>query len=184
MTPIKNKISVWLLSCCVLLSCQQKTANVQEDIMKHYSEINKKLKDYKIKHVDDIRWAAGDAITGYYRDEEVKKIVSERFTDTCRTFTEYYFDDGMLIFVLKQNFVYNKPVSYTMEKANALGDSVWYDDKKTVLQVSRFFFNKNKMVKWISFDNKEVSDKTWTFTNKESSLWAEALVLLKELKEQ
>lgn len=180
-----NKVfKLFLLAIICFSSCKKKPANVVADIMKHYQEINKKQKDYTPKHVDDITSAAGGTITGYYRDNEVKKIVSEHFTDTCRTFTEYYFDEGMLIFILRQNFVYNKPVSYTEEKAKEKGDSTWYDDKKTKMEISRFFFYENKLVKWIGPDNKEIDAKSWAFTNKESALWAETIVLMKELKEQ
>src|ERR1035438_400226 len=109
------------LSFCLLLficfsSCRNKPEDIIADIKKKYTEINQKQNDLKSKHVDDITSAGGGSITGFYRDEEVKKIVSEHYTDTSRTFTEYYFDDGMLIFILKLNFVYNRPVTYTEEK--------------------------------------------------------------------
>ncbi len=180
-----NKTLTILLFAIVLFSsCKKKPEDAVAEAMKHYNEINNKQKDYKVKRVDDITSAASGTITGYYRDEEVKKIIAEHFSDTGRVFTEYYFDDGMLIFILKQNFVYNKPRTYTEEKATAVGDSVWYDDKKTRLDMGRFFFANNKLVKWFGPDNKEVSAKSWAFTNKEAALWAETILLIKELKEQ
>jgi len=180
-----NKVLTILLAAVTCFSsCKKKPENVIADVTKHYTGINAKLKDYTVKHVDDITSAASGTITGYYREDEVKKIEAEHFSDTCRTFTEYYFDDGMLIFILRQNFVYNKPITYTMEKANAGGDSVWYDDKKTRLDISRFFFSNNKLVKWFAPGNKEVPATSWAFTNKEAALWAETIILIKELKEQ
>ena len=82
-----------------------------------------------------------------------------------------------------EDYKYNKPASYTEEKAKANGDSIWYDDKKTRLEKSRFFFNENKLVKWNLPDGKEVDSKSIQFINMESRLWAETLVLMKELKE-
>ncbi len=181
---MNKALTILLLATALFTSCKKKPEDAVANAMKHYTEINNKQKDYTVKRVDDITSAAIGTITGYYRDEEVKKIVSEYFTDTSRTFTEYYFDDGMLIFILKQSFVYNRPRTYTEEKARAQGDSVWYDDKKTRLDISRFFFANNKLVKWFGPDNKEVSNKSWAFTNKETTLWAETIVLIKELKEQ
>jgi len=181
---MKNAWIILLITIVSAPACNKKPENIVAGVMKHYEEINRKQKDYKVKRVDDITSAASGTITGYYRDDEVKKIVAEHFSDTCRTFTEYYFDDGMLIFILRQNFVYNKPISYTEEKATALGDSVWYDDKKTRLDISRFFFSSNKLEKWYTPDGKEVPKKTWAFTNRETALWAETIVLMKELKEQ
>ena len=175
---------VFIVAIICFTSCKKKTSNVIADVNKHYSEINNKQKEYKSKRVDDITSAASGSITGFYREEELKKIVSEHFTDTCRTFTEYYFDDGMLIYIFRQHFVYNLPASYTEEKAMAKGDTAWYDDKKTRLEISKFYFSNNKLVKWIGPNNKEVTPNSWAFTNKESALWAETIVLVKELKEQ
>jgi hypothetical protein len=181
---MKKVLAILLMGIVCFSACKKKPENVIADILKHYDEINKKQKDYKLKHVDDITSSAGGTITGYYRDEEVKKIVSEHFTDTCRTFTDYYFDDGMLILVIRQNFAYNKPISYTEERAKEKGDSIWYDDKKTKLTISRFYFSGNKLVKWVDGDGKEVSNKSIEFINKESLIWAETIILMKELKEQ
>ena len=168
----------------VFSSCKNKPEDILADIKKKYTGINNKLKDYTPKRVDDITSAAGGSISGFYRDDEVKKIISEHFTDTCRTFTEYYFDDGMIIFILKQNFVYNCPVFYSQEMARAKNDSVWYDDKKTRLEITRYYFNKNKLLKWVMPGNTEVDPKTAEFIDKESELWAETVILIKELKEQ
>jgi len=154
------------------------------DIKKNYTKINGKLKDYTRKQVDDITSPGGGGITGYYQDDEIKKVIAQRFTDTNRVFTEYYYDDGMLIFVTEQNFVYNKPNTYTEEKALANNDSVWYDDKKTVMQISRFYFHKNKLIKWLDQDNSDVAVNSAKFIDKQPELWANAVVLLKQLKEQ
>jgi hypothetical protein len=112
------------------------------------------------------------------------KIVAEHYTDTCRTFTEYYFNEGMLIFILQQNYVYNKPMSYTEEKAKEKGDSAWYDDKMTRLEISRFYFTQNQMIRWVGPDGKEIPINSMQYLNKQSALWAETIVLIKELKEQ
>lgn len=174
---------LFLLLCITFSSCKKKTEDILADIARKYSEINTKQKDLKSKRVDDITSAGGGAITGYYKDDEVKKIVSEHFTDSCRTFTEYYFDDGMLIFVLAQNYIYNCPMSYTEEVAKRNNDTVWYDDKKTRLETSRFYFSKNKLIKWADPEN-DIPEKSAEFIDKESELWAKAVILIKQLKEQ
>lgn len=172
-----------LVTAMSFTSCKQKQEDVLAGIKKEYTKINEKLKDYTPKRVDDITSQAGGTINGFFRDDEVKKILAEHFTDTCRTFTEYYFDDGMLIYMVKQNYVYNKPVSYTEEKAKANNDSVWYDDKKTKLEISKFFFNKNKLIKWVAPGNVDVPVNSPDFAEKESILWAETIILLKQLKD-
>lgn len=174
---------LFLLALICFSSCKKKPEEVLASIKKHYNEINEEQKDLKSKRVDDITSKSGGTITGYYRDEELKKMVSQQYTDTNRLFSEYYFDDGMLIYILKQNYIYNKPASYTEEWARAAGDSVWYDDKKTRLELSMFFFNKNKMVKWSDPEN-DIPENSEEFIDKESALWAETVVLIKQLKEQ
>lgn len=164
-------------------SCKQKEEDALAGIKKSYTAVNSKLKDYKTRRVEDITNPGGGYITGYYRDDEVKKVVAEHFSDTSRTFIEYYFDDGMLIYVLRQDYHYNKPQSYTEEKARANNDSVWYDDKKTRLEINRFYFSKNQMVKWIDGDGNEVNTATARFIDKQSELWGETVILLKQLKE-
>jgi len=151
--------------------------------IKRYETINNKLGDYKPKTVDDITSRAAGTITGYYREEELKKMHSEHFTDTNRVFTDYYFDDGMLVFIQQQDYVYNKPNTYTEEKAKANNDSIWYDDKKTKLDISSFYFYKNKLVKWVKPGGNEVAPATADFIDKESVLWGETVILIKELKE-
>jgi len=164
-------------------SCKKKEADVIVDIQKTTADINKKLGKYTKKTVDDITNVASGTITGYYRDDEVKKIYAEHFAETGRTFSEYYFDDGLLIQIVDQEFIYNKPQSYTEEKARKDNDTAWYDDKKTKLEIYHYYFSKNKLIKWTGDDNKAISVSTANFTDKESELWAKTLVLLKELKE-
>ncbi len=82
------------------------------------------------------------------------------------------------------NFKYNRPDTLTEEKAKANHDSVWYDDKKTKMEITRFYLNKNKLVKWILPGGKEVSPVSAEFIDKEPMLWAEAALLIKELKEE
>jgi len=157
---------------------------VVTDVNKTRDKINKQLKDYTSKRVNDLSSKALGSIMGYYREAEVRKIYAEHYTDTNRVFDEYYFDDGMLIYVLEQNFKYNRPNTLTEEKAKANHDSVWYDDKKTKMEITRFYLNKNKLVKWILPGGKEVPPASAEFIDKEPMLWAQAALLIKELKEE
>jgi len=173
-----------LLLIIGISSCKKKEGDVIADIQKKTAEINKKLDKYKMRSVDDITNSAAGNITGYYRDDEVKKVYAEHFAETGRTFSEYYFDDGLLIQIIKQEFIYNRPRSYTEEKAKQDNDTVWYDDKKTKLEIYRYYFSDNKLIKWTGSDNKAITVSTANFTDKESELWAETLILLKQLKEE
>jgi len=181
--PLFGALSVFLLFIIFFSSCKKKEGDVIADIQKTSAEINKKLKKYTVKHTDDLTTRDGGSITGYYRDDEAKKIYTEHFADNGRTFSEYYFDDGLMIQIVKQEFTYNRPRSYTEEKARKDNDSEWYDDKKTKMEIYHYYFSKNKLIKWTGNDNNVITVSSANFTDKESELWAETVILLKELKE-
>ena len=171
------------VAAITVASCKKKPEDAVAEDKKHVAEINNKISDYTQRHTDDLTIRGQGAITGYYRDKEIKKMVHELYADTTRVFTEYYFDDGMLIYVHKQAFIYNKPMSYTEEQAKAAHDSVWYDDKKTRMEESSFYLSKNKLVKWIKPGKTAVSPQSPDFFEREQALWAEAAIELKQLRE-
>lgn len=180
-----NKLLAAALFFLICFSaCSEKQTDTLADIRRKYTKINDQLKDLTLKEVEDITSAGGGNINGYYKDKEIKKIYWEHFTDTNRVFTEYYFDDGMLIYAVEQDFVYNKPRTYTEEIARQNNDTDWYDDRKTRLLVSRYFLKKNKLIKWLAPGNVDMAVNTSDFTDKQSELWAKAALLIKELNEQ
>jgi len=177
-------ISLLLLLVIGFSSCKRKQEDILTSTKKTVEEINKGLQKLTKKQTDDITSVTGGSITGYFRDDEIRKIYYEHFGEKSRVFSEYYFDDGMLIYILKQEYIYNRPQSYTEELARSNNDTNWYDDKKTRLEISRFYFDKNKMIKWIDGDNIDVPVNKPDFINKQSSLWAETVILIKQLKEE
>lgn len=179
---------ILLLSLLVIVlgvsSCTEKQTDTLAKNRKACAKIDEKLNDFAKKQVDDITSAAKGNITGYYDGEEVKKITAAHFTDTNRVFGDYYFDEGMIIYINLQTYRYNKPNTYTEEVALAEHDSVWYDDKKTERKITSYYFKKNKLIKWLQPGNRDVPVNDPEFSNKESELWAKTLLLLKQLKEQ
>ena len=166
------------------VSCKKKQADVLADAKKNYEKINKQINEYTKKQVDDISSPEGGRITGYFREEEIKKMYVQHFGEKSRSFTEYYFDDGNLIYMLRQEFIYNKPNTYTEEKAKEANDSVWYDDKKTKLELSAFYFNDNNLIKWVGPGGTDIAVNTPEFVSKGPILLAEALIAMKQLKEE
>ncbi|MBX2907830.1 MAG: hypothetical protein KF744_17420 [Taibaiella sp.] len=163
-------------------ACKKKQEDILSTIKETRDKINSKLKDYSIRKVDDIVLKGNGVVTGYYRDDEVRKVITEEYEDERRTFTEYYFDGGELIYVVSQDYVYNKPMSYTEEVARFQGDSVWYDDSKTKLEVNKYYLDDNKLIKWTGPNDGDVPVNIAGFTQKEPLLLAHALMALKKLK--
>jgi len=165
-------------------ACKKKQEDILASIKASKEKINNKLKDYSVRKVDDIVLKGTGVVTGWYNDDEVKKVITEQYEDDHRSFTEYYFDDGELIYVTSQDYLYNKPMSYTEEVARFQGDSVWYDDTKTKLEINKYYLNDNKLVKWTGPSDSDVPVNIADFTQKEPLLLAHALMALKKLKNE
>lgn len=177
-------IAVFTIAVLGFSACKKKQEDILVSISKQKEKINKDLKKYTLRTADDIVSKERGIISGYFRDEEVKKVYTQYFGTENRSFTEYYFDDGMLIYVLSQVYIYNKPTTYTEDVAMESGDSVWYDDKLTKLEINRYFFDDNKLIKWTGPSNNDVPVNIADFSKKEPEIIAHALVALKHLKEE
>jgi len=181
---MKKMFSLLLMFGLSISACKKKQEDILASIKASKEKINTKLKDYSVRKVDDIVLKGNGVVTGWYNDDEVKKVITEQYEDDHRSFTEYYFADGELIYVVSQDYVYNKPMSYTEEVANFQGDSVWYDDTKTKLEVNKYYLNDNKLMKWTGPSDDDVPVNIADFTQKEPLLLAHALMALKKLKNE
>ena len=101
----------------------------------------------------------GGSVTGYFDSDKLVMASVVTIGETERETEEYFFDDNALICVKKERFIYNQPSYMTEERALKNGDTTWYDDKKTVMKVSYFYFYDDRMVKWINEDKKVISDE-------------------------
>jgi len=176
--------AVFILLFLVVSSCKKKQEDILANISKKTEQINAKLKEYTLKQVDDIVSVEKGVVVGYFRDEEAKKVNTQHFGEKSRTFTEYYFDDGMLIYVRSEEYVYNKPNTYTEEVARAANDTDWYDDKKTKLEINRYYFDKNKLIKWTGADKSDVPVNIADFVQREPTILAQALIALKQVNNE
>ncbi len=179
---MKKILTVLLISILGFGACKQKQENVLAGIKEKQEKINNTLNKYTVRQVDDLISKERGVITGYFRDEEAKKVSTQHFGTGKRSYIDYYFDDGMLILVESHDFVYNRPNTYTEEVAVAKGDSVWYDDKKTVLETNYYYFSDNKLIKWTGPSEKDVPVNIANFSQKEPEIIAHALLALKQLK--
>ncbi len=174
------------LSLAVLLlsvtSCKKKPEDMIANINKEQAKIDAKLADYTLRSVDDIVSQDHGVIKGYYKEKEVKKVVAEHYGEKGRKFDAFYFDDGMLIMVVSEEYIYNRSMKYTEEVARASGDSVWYDDSKTKREVNKYYFDDNKLIKWTGANKNDVPSNVADFTQKEPLLLANAILALKQLK--
>ena len=180
---MKKIIVAFLLATLCFSSCSE------DDIsgtIKMCSEINGHLSDYKKKSIDLTGiTAGGGSVSGYFKGKHLVMATVSTFAEYNRNVTEYYFDDDKLACVLKQDYTYNQPTYYTDEMAREDGDTAahgGYDDTKTKLKVTRYYFYDGRMVKWFDDNNKLISDNDRHYEFQTAMLLSDAEKLQKMLK--
>jgi len=115
-------------------------------IRQHYAQINRSAGLYKkVKKSLSGFSAEGGELVAYFHGPSVMKMVATYFGESGKASEEFYFWNGKLIFVLRTDFRYDKPLS---------GKVV----KKTE---DRFYFSNDQLIRWIDENAKEVaSDRT------------------------
>ena len=179
---MKQFLSFLFIVAISMTACKKKQEQILASTKEKREKINSKLKEYTYRRVDDIVTEGQGVVSGYFSDDEAKKVITERYDVTRRTFADYYFDDGMLIYVMTQDFIYNKPNTYTEEVARFQNDSEWYDDSKTKLEINKYYFNDNKLIKWTGPSSSDVPVNIADFSKEEPVILARAVLALKQLK--
>ncbi len=180
---MRKVITLFLIILLGMFSCKENSGEIK-DILEKCREIDKDSKDYTLKIMDGFPNPENNTIKGYYKGKDPSLLVIESYRDTCRIFTHIYFNANEIICAVEQKFVYNKPNTYTEEIAKAQNDSVWYDDKKTILKTGSMYFKENKLNKWLTNDNAEIPSSSSLFANKQDEIIEEALLAIKMFKEK
>ncbi len=193
MTEIRNlrlvTLSGWLklvtlvlLGVLCLYSCTPKSSGSEEDILKVCEETDKNLGSYTHRSMDGYPEPEKRKFNVYYKGKLPRLLIEEYYSDSARVFTRYYLDGDQMILAYQERFVYNRPTYMTEDSARNLGDTVWYDDHKTVLQTSTYVFNENKLKKWVGPDRKPVPSTDKMYNAKEEELVGNCLLMLKIFK--
>ena len=139
---------------------------VISDIREKFGAINYNLNSYKkIKKDLMEELTEGGELEGYFKKEELKKIVTSYYGEMGKLIEEYYFWDNELFFVFTQDYSYNMPMYMVGSKVDKIDEN-------------RYYIHNNKLIRWLN-PNKEKVAKS-KFTTKES----EILQNTKKLEEQ
>ena len=151
-------ISTFLLLTSNFLFGQEKDSLVA-DIRMKYSETRTNILHYDTKMIEirDESTEGGQAV-GSYDNSELKLIEVLWLGETGKRLIEYYFHDGQLIFAVKQDFDYNRPIYWLEEN----GDNEVFDPKKTTVKEDRYYFNNEKLFLWLDNDKQEQDLTTGT----------------------
>jgi hypothetical protein len=139
----KNFIIVCLLFAAVSVPAADTSVEEKvKTIRAHYSEIEGSLNNCKqVKRDLPGESAEGGALTGYLKDSSVRKLSARFLGESGKALEEYYFWDTQLIFVLRVESHYTKPMSgVTKEKTE-----------------ERFYFAAGKLIRWLDAEKKDVT---------------------------
>lgn len=129
---------------------------VISDIREKFGAVNYNLNSYKkIKKDLMDETTEGGELEGYFKKEELKKIVTSYYGEMGKLIEEYYFWDNELFFVFTQDYSYNMPMYMDGSKVDKIDEN-------------RYYIHKNKLIRWLN-PNKEKVAKS-KFTKKETEI--------------
>ena len=123
-----------------------------QSIRQHYSQINSGVPRYKRVKKNLTGFSAeGGELIAYFHGPTIMKMVATYYGETGRASEEYYYWDGKLIFVLRRDHRYSKPLS----------------GKIVSTKEDRFYFSNDKLIRWIDENAKQVATDAPEFQEKQ-----------------
>lgn len=101
----------------------------------------------------------GHAIA-YYNGNQLRYIETTHYAETGKTNAQYFFDKGQLVFAVKKDAHYNRPIYYDKKRAEEDGDTEFFDPSKSITETTTYFFSSEKLILLLDKDNKEVASAT------------------------
>lgn len=158
------------LSFMLFLICSSSIAQNQiQSIREHFKYVNDNISSMRIEKSKTFDESTdGAEITKYFNEERCVKIRLEYFGETGKLFREYYVSNDELLFVFDQEYNYNMPYYMDSVRAAQSGFDQWFDPSKTNLLESRFYFDNDKMIRWINPSGKHILKGAEGWLDKES----------------
>lgn len=145
-----------LLTIC-LVAAGTATARPQAtdpllSIRREYASINSNLAKYKVVRKKLSGFSAeGGELVAHLDGRSIMKIAATFYGEMGRTREEYYYSDSHLIFVFSKQFSNARPLS----------------GKVVRTKENRFYFNNDKLIKWINEDGKDSSAVNTEYAEKQ-----------------
>ena len=123
-----------------------------QSIRQSYAAINRKQARYrKVKKELSGFSAEGGVLTTYFEGPNIVKILATYYGEMGRTNEEFYYRDRKLVFVLRTQLNYNRPLS----------------GKVVSTKLDRFYFNQDKLIRWIDSSGKFMSPEAGEYQEQE-----------------
>ncbi len=175
-----RKVALSGIFVLALASCRE------DDItgtVKQCKEIDAKMTAYKLKKIvlpeskDE-----GGSVSIFTQEQKLVLTTDTAYTSAGTSSARYYFDNGDLICVVQNEYVYNQPIYMTREHADS-NQHEFFDPTKTVLKTNRFYFYNGRMVKWINENNIDVSSENKRYDLQQAILQKDAEKIKKMARE-
>jgi hypothetical protein len=131
------------------------SAQVEESIAsirQHYAQINRDAAKYKkVKKELSGFSAEGGQLVAYFDGPSIMKIAATFYGESGKASEEYYYWDNQLIFVLRTDYRYSKPLSGKVVRTT----------------VDRFYFSNDKLIRWIDENGKQAASDTSEYSDKQ-----------------
>ena len=145
-------ITLTLFLFPVFAQTSAQTTDPIAPIRQHYAQINRNARLYrKVKKELSGFSAEGGELVAYFHGPSIMKMVATYFGEGGKATEEYYYWDGKLIFVLRTDYRYNRPLTGKIVKT----------------EVSRFYFNDDKLIRWIDETGKQMAAGTTEYQEKQ-----------------
>lgn len=123
-----------------------------QSIRRHYAEINRSAAKYrKVKKELSGFSTEGGGLVAYFEGPSIMKITATFYGETGRATEDYYYQDGKLIFVLRTDYRYNKPLSGKIVRTT----------------LNRFYFSNDRLIRWIDESGKQVASEKSEYQDKQ-----------------
>ncbi len=90
-------------------------------------------------------------LVAYFDGPNIMKISATFYGESGKAAEEYYYWDGKLIFILRTDYAYSKPLS----------------GKVVRTELSRFYFSNHKLIRWLDENQKQVAPKASACADKQ-----------------
>jgi hypothetical protein len=152
MKPILITIIVALSIVAGFTLASAQTEDPIASIRQHYAEINRNVAKYRKVKKDLSGFSAeGGTLVGYFYGSGIYKIAATFYGETGRSYEEYYYSDNKLIFILRRESTYSKPLSGKIIRTIE----------------NRFYFKDGQMIRWIDENGKQPAANTTEYTDKQ-----------------
>ena len=123
-----------------------------QSIRRHYAEINRKAAKYKkVKKELSGFSTEGGGLVAYFEGPSIMKITATFYGETGKASEDYYYQDGKLIFILRTDYRYSKPLSGRIVRTT----------------LNRFYFSNDRLISWIDESGKQVASEKSEYSEKQ-----------------